>query len=200
MNTRVELIVGLGNPGSEYDRTRHNAGADFVAHLSQQYSEPLTADSKFFGLAGRIIINNRNIRLLIPTTFMNLSGKAVTAIAQFYKIPHDAILIAHDELDIPPENARLKIGGGHGGHNGLRDIIKCLGNSDFSRLRIGIGHPGNTRQVSDYVLKKASAKEQQLIDNSLYEATRVLPMLTNGQWNDAMKELHTKVSNNKADS
>jgi PTH1 family peptidyl-tRNA hydrolase len=193
MNSPIKLIVGLGNPGTEYHHTRHNAGADFISELARQYSVTLAADSKFFGFTGRALINQRDIRLLIPTTFMNLSGKAVAAIAQFYKIEPESILVAHDELDIPPGDARLKIGGGHGGHNGLRDTIKCLGNNkNFARLRIGIDHPGNAKLVSNYVLKKAPANEYQQIEDSIYAATRIIPLLTEGKWNDAMKELHTK--------
>lgn len=193
MNTPIKLIVGLGNPGKEYENTRHNAGADFVDELARQYGAGLSADSKFFGLAGRATINNRDVRLLIPTTFMNLSGKAVAALAQFYKIEPESILVAHDELDIPPGHARLKLGGGHGGHNGLRDTIKCLGNNkNFARLRIGIDHPGNPKQVSNYVLKKAPATEYKMIEDSIYEATRIVPLIVEGKWNEAMKELHTK--------
>jgi PTH1 family peptidyl-tRNA hydrolase len=193
MNTPIKLIVGLGNPGSEYAHTRHNAGADFIDELARQYGTTLSPDSKFFGLVGRATIQNRDVRLLIPTTFMNLSGKAIAAIAQFYKIEPEAILVAHDELDIAPGNARLKIGGGHGGHNGLRDTIKCLANNkNFARLRIGIDHPGNAKLVSNYVLKKAPANEYQQITESIYEATRIVPLLLEGQWNEAMKELHTK--------
>lgn len=193
MNNIIKLIVGLGNPGNEYERTRHNAGADFVTALAHQHSTTLTPESKFFGLSGRIIIGGKDLRLLIPTTFMNLSGKAVSAIAQFYKIPVDSILVAHDELDLAPGVARLKIGGGHGGHNGLRDIIKCLGNDkNFARLRIGIDHPGNAKLVSNYVLKKAPIHEQQLIEDSINNALRTLPLLLDGEWNKAMKELHTQ--------
>jgi PTH1 family peptidyl-tRNA hydrolase len=124
---------------------------------------------------------------------MNASGKSVSAIAQFYKIEPEAILVAHDELDIPPGISRLKIGGGHGGHNGLRDIISCLGNNkDFARLRIGIDHPGNAKLVSNYVLKKAPTAEYQQIEDSLYQATKVIPLVLEGKWNDAMKELHTQ--------
>ncbi len=187
------MIVGLGNPGNEYINTRHNAGADFVTELAQQYDTTLTADSKFFGYAGQAIIGNLPTRLFIPATFMNVSGKAVAAIANFYKITPEAILIAHDELDIPPGEARLKIGGGHGGHNGLRDIIKCLGNNkDFARLRIGIDHPGNAKLVSNYVLKKAPPAEFQKIEDSIYQATKVMPLVVAGKWNEAMKTLHTK--------
>ncbi len=192
-NTPIKLIVGLGNPGTEYDATRHNAGADFVTELARQHSVTLVPESKFFGLSGRFFLGSNDIRLLIPTTFMNLSGKAVGAIAQFYKIPTESILVAHDELDLPPGTARLKIGGGHGGHNGLKDIIKALGNNkDFVRLRIGIDHPGNAKLVSNYVLKKAPANEQQLIEDSIANSLRVLPTAVSGEWNKAMKDLHTQ--------
>ena len=193
MNTPIKLIVGLGNPGKEYENPRHNAGADFVGELTHQYSVSLAAESKFFGLAGCAIINNRNVRLLIPTTFMNLSGKSIAALAQFYKIDPESILVAHDELDIPPGQARLKLGGGHGGHNGLRDTIKCLGNNkNFARLRIGIDHPGNPKLVSNYVLKKAPADQYKIIEDSIIEATRIIPQIVEGKWNEAMKALNTK--------
>ena len=193
MDIPIKLVVGLDNPGAEYDGTRHNAGADFVQALAKTYSSSLTAETRFFGLCGRIFVGSRDLRLLIPTTYMNLSGKAVAAMAQFYKIEPESILVAHDELDLPPGTARLKIGGGHGGHNGLRDIIKALGNNkNFSRLRIGIDHPGNAKQVSGYVLRKATAAEQQLIDDSINQALRVLPLVIGGEWNKAMKDLHTQ--------
>lgn len=193
MDNIIKLIVGLGNPGTEYNRTRHNAGADFVSELAHQHSTPLVAESKFFGLSARIFIGSRDIRLLIPTTFMNLSGKSIGAIAQFYKIEPENILVAHDELDLAPGVARLKIGGGHGGHNGLKDTIKALGNNkNFCRLRIGIDHPGNAKLVSNYVLRKAPQSEQQLIDDSILNSLRVLPDAVNGDWNKAMKDLHTQ--------
>ncbi len=193
MDNIIKLIVGLGNPGAEYDRTRHNAGADFVAELARQYSTPLVAESKFFGLSTRIFVGSRDVRLLIPTTFMNLSGKSVGAIAQFYKIEPENILVAHDELDLAPGVARLKIGGGHGGHNGLKDIIKALGNNkNFCRLRIGIDHPGSAKLVSNYVLRKAPVAEQQLIEESIHNSLRALPDVVNGDWNKAMKDLHTQ--------
>jgi len=136
-DTPVKLIVGLGNPGPDYANTRHNAGQDFVTALSQKYSEPLTPSPKFFGFSGRIIVAGKDLRLLIPTTYMNRSGQAVAAIAQFYKIDPESILVVHDELDLEPGVTRLKIGGGHGGHNGLRDIISSLGNNkNFGRLRM----------------------------------------------------------------
>ena len=192
MNTPIKLIVGLGNPGAEYANTRHNAGADFVMELARQYDITLAADSKFFGFVGRGTIQNNDVRLLLPTTFMNASGKSVATIAQFYKVEPEAILVAHDELDLAPSVARLKTGGGHGGHNGLRDIISCLGNNkNFARLRIGIDHPGNAKLVSNYVLKKAPQTEYQQIEDSIYQATKVIPLALEGRWNEAMKTLHT---------
>ncbi len=193
MDTPIKLIVGLGNPGQEYDRTRHNAGADFVTELARQASVNLAPEKKFFGLATKAIINNRPVHLLIPTTFMNRSGQAIAALANFYKIEPEEILVAHDELDLEPGVARLKHGGGHGGHNGLRDTISSLGNNkNFARLRLGIGHLGSAKQVVGYVLKKASQTDQQLIDDASYEATRVMPEVVTGDWNNAMKALHTK--------
>ncbi|MBU3070738.1 aminoacyl-tRNA hydrolase [Aestuariicella sp. G3-2] len=192
MDTPIQLIVGLGNPGSEYDQTRHNAGADFVTELARQCGASLTPEKKFFGNIAQVSIDNRPIRLLIPATYMNRSGQSVSALANFYKIPPEAILVAHDELDMPPGVAKLKIGGGHGGHNGLRDIISSLGNNNgFARLRIGIGHPGNAKQVASYVLKKAPADEFNKTEDSIYAACKVMPQLTRGEWNAAMKELHS---------
>jgi PTH1 family peptidyl-tRNA hydrolase len=139
----IQLIVGLGNPGAQYAGTRHNAGADFVVELARQAGAILKKDSKYHGEVAECLFSGHKLRLLVPDTFMNRSGKAVAALANFYKMTPEQMLIAHDELDIPPGSARFKFGGGHGGHNGLRDIIPALGNSrDFHRLRIGIGHPG----------------------------------------------------------
>jgi len=193
VNKTIKLIVGLGNPGAEYAHTRHNAGAVFVTELAAQHSVSLAPESRFFGISARIVFGAHDVRLLIPTTFMNLSGKAVGAMAQFYKIEPENILVAHDELDLPPGLARLKIGGGHGGHNGLRDIIKALANNkDFTRLRIGIDHPGNAKLVSNYVLRKAPLAEQQLIEESIHNSLRALPDAVAGDWNKAMKDLHTQ--------
>jgi PTH1 family peptidyl-tRNA hydrolase len=192
MDTPIQLIVGLGNPGTEYDQTRHNAGADFVTELARQHGATLVPDKKFFGSYAQVSIDHRPVRLLIPATYMNRSGQAVSALANFYKIPPEAILVAHDELDMPPGVAKLKIGGGHGGHNGLRDIISALGNNNgFGRLRIGIGHPGDAKQVAAYVLKKAPSTDFNLTEDSLYAACKVMPQLARGEWNAAMKELHT---------
>ncbi len=192
MDTPLQLIVGLGNPGPEYDRTRHNAGADFVAELAYREGASLVPENKFYGLTARLNFQGRDLRLLIPTTFMNRSGQAINAIAQFYKIPPEAILVAHDELDLAPGVARFKHGGGHGGHNGLRDTISALGNNpNFNRLRLGIGHPGSAAQVVGFVLKKAPASEQTLIDDAIDRAIRALPEAAKGNWAAAMQNLHT---------
>lgn len=188
----VQLIVGLGNPGPEYAHTRHNAGEDFVAALAQSYRVSLTHTPKFFGVTGRTTIGSQDVRLLIPTTFMNRSGQAVAAVAQFYKIPPEAILIAHDELDLPPGAVRLKFGGGHGGHNGLRDTISHLANNrDFARLRLGIGHPGSAKQVVGFVLQKASAQERALAEQAQEKALSVIEEIISGDWDKAMRQLHT---------
>ncbi|BFM10295.1 aminoacyl-tRNA hydrolase [Simiduia litorea] len=193
MSDPIKLIVGLGNPGLEYDRTRHNAGADFVFELARQFSAQLVPDNKVFGLTARIFIGSQDVRLLIPTTFMNRSGQSVGALATFFKIEPEAILVAHDELDLAPGVARLKVGGGHGGHNGLRDIISSLANNkNFMRLRIGIGHPGHASQVSGYVLKRAPIAEQQLIDDAIADALRQIKPTVAGDLEAAMRELHTK--------
>ena len=193
MDTPVQLIVGLGNPGQQYEHTRHNAGADFVLALSKYCSITLKPESKFFGTTGRATLDGHDVRVLLPDTYMNRSGKAVAAMARFYQISPEAILIAHDELDLAPGVARLKLGGGHGGHNGLRDTIQALGNNrNFARLRIGIGHPGTASEVVNFVLRKAPLSEQQLINQSIDDAVRVMPITAAGQWNHAMKELHSQ--------
>ncbi|MEM9255976.1 MAG: aminoacyl-tRNA hydrolase [Pseudomonadota bacterium] len=187
-----KLIVGLGNPGSEYRGTRHNAGADFVEALARKNGATLHEDSKFFGLCSRVTFSGHDLRLLIPTTFMNLSGKSVAATAGFYKIPVEQILIAHDELDVPAGCARFKQGGGHGGHNGLRDIVPALGNNkDFHRLRIGIGHPGSASKVTGYVLSAPSVQDRKRIDDCIDEAINALPLLLNGDSTKAMTQLHS---------
>ncbi len=192
MDTSVELIVGLGNPGPNYERTRHNAGADLVLALAKSLHTELKFESKFFGETARITIGSRDVRLLIPSTFMNLSGKAIGALSKFYQIAPQSILVAHDELDLPPGVTRFKKGGGHGGHNGLRDTIQSLGNSrDFARIRIGIGHPGQANLVTDYVLKKASPNDFQLIANSIDDALQHLDLAVDGQWEKAMMALHS---------
>ena len=190
--TAIKLIAGLGNPGSEYRGTRHNAGADFVQELARQCGASLQPESKFFGLSSRVTYAGHDLRLLIPTTFMNRSGKSVAAMASFYKIAPEEILIAHDELDIPAGTARFKKGGGHGGHNGLRDIVPALGNNqNFHRLRIGIDHPGHASRVSGYVLSQPSQVDRARIDASIDEAIAALPLLLEGDATKAMTRLHS---------
>ncbi|MGR0280420.1 aminoacyl-tRNA hydrolase [Marinomonas dokdonensis] len=187
-----KLLVGLGNPGSEYENTRHNAGAQWIEALARQSQCLLRSDKKFSGLFGKVSIAGEECYLLIPTTYMNLSGKAVQAVCQFYKVLPQEVLVVHDELDIPPGSVKLKQGGGHGGHNGLKDIIAKLGNNkEFARLRLGIGHPGHASQVANYVLKKAApdeyAKTMQTIDESL----RYVDDIVKGDLNRVMNQLHS---------
>ena len=192
MNTPVKLIVGLGNPGAKYERTRHNAGADFVMALADSLGASLREEKKYFGLSAKAVVESRDIRLLVPTTYMNRSGQSVAALANFFNIEPAAMLVAHDELDLPPGVARLKLGGGHGGHNGLRDTIKALGNNrDFGRLRLGIGRPGHAGEVVDYVLRKAPPEEQAAVEDCIRDSLSVIPDLVRGEWNRAMKTLHT---------
>lgn len=189
----VQLIVGLGNPGPEYDQTRHNAGAFFVERLASEYGVNMSFDKKYFGLTGKFSHQGRDIRLLIPTIYMNRSGQAVAALANFFRIQPEEILVAHDELDMPPGVCKLKQGGGHGGHNGLRDIIASLANQkNFHRLRIGIGHPGHSSQVSNYVLSRAPRNEQDLTNTSIEFALGVLPDLLDGNFSRAMQQLHSQ--------
>lgn len=188
----VKLVVGLGNPGPEYEQTRHNAGALFVEQLAEQMCCPLNMEKKYFGRTARFSHKGQDVRLLIPATYMNRSGQSVAALANFFRIQPDEILVAHDELDIPPGTCKLKQGGGHGGHNGLRDIISSLGNqNNFYRLRLGIGHPGHSSQVTGYVLGRASRSEQQLIDSTIDFALGVLPDILEGQLSRAMQQLHS---------
>jgi PTH1 family peptidyl-tRNA hydrolase len=192
MNDEIELIVGLGNPGAKYAHTRHNAGAEYVEQLASKLFVTLQPDKKHLGLYGKTVIAGKTLHLLIPTTFMNLSGSAVGSLANFYKISPKNILVAHDELDINPGTARFKKGGGHGGHNGLRDIIANLSNSrDFYRLRLGIGHPGSAKDVANFVLSKAPPKEQQMIQAAIDESLCFSDLACNGQWNMAMNQLHS---------
>lgn len=190
--TGIALIVGLGNPGKEYEGTRHSAGEDFVRAVARQAGATLRNESKFFGEVADVLVAKRKLRLLVPTTFMNRSGRSVAAIAGFYKLNPEHILIAHDELDIPPGSARFKFGGGHGGHNGLRDIVPALGNrKDFYRLRLGIGHPGSARQVSAYVLSRPAPADREAISAATDEALRALPLLLDGDMEKAMTRLHS---------
>lgn len=187
--SNISLIVGLGNPGTEYAQTRHNAGFWFVERLADQYGISLKADQKFKGISGRGNIEGQDVRLLLPTTFMNRSGQSVVPFAKFYQIAPEAMLIAHDELDMNPGIIRLKTGGGHGGHNGLRDIVPHTG-PNFHRLRIGIGHPGSKERVSGHVLSKAPSQEQGLMDNALSHALSRMKLLVNGEIQQAMNQIN----------
>lgn len=187
----IKLIVGLGNPGEKYTMTRHNAGFWLIDMLAAQSGSRLSAEAKLFGSTGKWLPHNDKW-LLKPATFMNASGKSVAAIANYYKIAPAEILVVHDELDLPPGQAKLKFGGGHGGHNGLRDIHAALGTPDYWRLRVGIGHPGNKAEVVNFVLKAAGKDEQLAIDDSLIKASTVMDLLAQGQFEKAMLQLHSK--------
>ncbi|OOF52156.1 aminoacyl-tRNA hydrolase [Rodentibacter genomosp. 1] len=176
--SEIKLIVGLGNPGDKYAETRHNAGEWLVERLAYRFNVTLNPDNKFFGKTARTLVNGKEVRLLVPTTFMNLSGKSVGALAGFYRIKPEEILVIHDELDLSPGTAKLKQGGGHGGHNGLKDIVAQLGNSNnFYRLRLGIGHPGHRDLVASYVLSKPSPTERNVLEKALDEATDCVEMI-----------------------
>lgn len=187
----IQLIVGLGNPGRDYAETRHNAGALFVEALARHAGQSLRPDRKYYGLYARVIWQDFDLHLLNPTTFMNRSGIAVKAVADFFRIPPQAILVAHDELDLPPGTAKFKPAGGHGGHNGLRDTIAHLGSNQFQRLRLGIGHPGDSRLVTPYVLGRFGKRERDLFEQVVDQACRALPELINGQPARAMNMLHS---------
>ncbi|MEM7360797.1 MAG: aminoacyl-tRNA hydrolase [Pseudomonadota bacterium] len=189
----VKLIVGLGNPGEKYAKTRHNAGFLFLDQLAEQFGASLKADKHCHGRSTKTVINDHEVRLLAPDTFMNLSGRAVVAASSYYKIGLHEILVVHDELDLDPGIARLKLSGGHGGNNGLRDVIQQTGSNEFARLRIGIGHPGVGRDVSGYVLKQANKDDQEKIDNAIAESLRVINHIVNGDFAAAMNELHTNL-------
>ena len=185
----IRLIVGLGNPGPEYEHTRHNAGAWFAEQLVRIEQVSLQLEKKFHARIVKLP-THADSTILIPTMYMNQSGRAVAAFAHFYKIAPQEMLIAHDELDFDPGVARLKEGGGHGGHNGLRDIIRCLGSSDFVRLRIGIGHPGNKNDVVNYVLCKPSCSDRDAIHRSIEEAISAVPDMLSGDLQGAFRKLH----------
>lgn len=190
-NNPIRLIVGLGNPGSKYDATRHNAGFWFVDEIARQQGVLFRSESKFYGEVCRVTIDAQDVWLLKPTTFMNRSGQSTAAIAKFYKIPVDEILVAHDELDIPAGDARWKLSGGHGGHNGLRDIIAHLG-KDYWRLRLGVDHPGDRNKVVDYVLSAPSRDDSIEITNAIDSAIDSLAFLVKGDGQKAMNQLHSK--------
>jgi PTH1 family peptidyl-tRNA hydrolase len=187
----IVMVVGLGNPGADYENTRHNAGALFVEALARAAGQTLRPEKKYHGLYARIQWQGLDLHLLNPTTFMNRSGLSIKALADFFKIQPQQILIAHDELDLPPGTAKLKKGGGHGGHNGLRDAIAHLGTNDFQRLRIGIGHPGDSRRVTGYVLGRLGKQETEELNAVIDEIMRVLPDAASGKLPAAMNRLHS---------
>ncbi|WP_114434406.1 aminoacyl-tRNA hydrolase [Marinobacter nauticus] len=187
----IVMVVGLGNPGSDYENTRHNAGALFVEALAREAGQTLRPEKKYHGLYARIQWQGLDLHLLNPSTFMNRSGIAIKALADFFKISPEQILVAHDELDLPPGTAKLKKGGGHGGHNGLRDTIAHLGTNDFQRLRLGIGHPGDSRKVTGFVLGRLGKHETEQLTAVFDEVMRVLPDAASGKLAAAMNRLHS---------
>lgn len=187
----LRLIVGLGNPGPEHARTRHNAGFRLVDTLVEQAGVRFAVDGKLFGETARIDLGGRSLWLLRPATFMNLSGKSVAAALRYWKIEPEQALLAHDELDLPPGVARLKFDGGHGGQNGLRDVMRLLGHGRFHRLRIGIGHPGHKDRVVSWVLGRPGSDDDSLIGRAIDDAIGVLPLAVQGDFSEAMKRLHT---------
>jgi peptidyl-tRNA hydrolase, PTH1 family len=189
---KIRLIAGLGNPGREYEATRHNAGFQFLERLAALCKGELKPESKFFARTARVHAAGADFFLIAPQTFMNRSGQGVAALASFYKIAPQEILVVHDELDLPPGSAKMKFGGGVAGHNGLKDIAMRLGTHDFWRLRIGIGHPGDKDAVADYVLEKARREDQQQIDEAIDRGLDAFPLIAAGGLEAAMLKLHTK--------
>jgi len=188
----LRLIIGLGNPGAEHARTRHNAGFWFIDALAEKSGARFGLESKLYGETAKATIGGQTLWLLKPATFMNLSGKSVTAALRYWKIEPDECLIAHDELDLDPGTARLKFDGGHGGQNGLRDTMQLLGHGQFHRLRVGIGHPGHKDRVTPWVLGRPGKDDEILIRRAIDDAIDVLPLAVSGDFNEAMKRLHTK--------
>ena len=186
----IALLVGLGNPGAQYALTRHNAGRWFIERLQRLYPIAFKFEKKFKGETASFMFEQRTVRVLVPDTFMNLCGQSVAPMAAFHRIPAAQLLIIHDELALPPGTARLKHGGGHGGHNGLRDITRCLGSADYHRLRLGIGHPGRERDVSGYVLSRCDPAQRVQIEAALDRAAAVLPAVLSGNFQPAMNKLH----------
>ncbi|MDD5393770.1 MAG: aminoacyl-tRNA hydrolase [Thiothrix sp.] len=191
MGTPIRLIAGLGNPGSQYDKTRHNAGFWFVDELARRFSGKFAAEKRFSGDVCKLQVGSQTVWLIKPMTFMNRSGLAVRQLSNFYQIPVEQILVAHDELDIPVGDARLKQAGGHGGHNGLRDLHAHLG-ANYWRLRLGVGHPGDRTQVVDYVLSRPSVDDEILIARAIDQAADQIELILQGEMQKAMNALHTR--------
>lgn len=188
----IRLLVGLGNPGAEYEATRHNAGFWFIDEVARALKVSLVPERSYFGLAARANTAHGPVWLLEPMTYMNASGKSVAALARFFKIAPQEILVAHDELDIPPGQVKMKLGGSHAGHNGLKDIHAQLGSADYWRLRLGIGHPGVKTEVVNYVLKKPSAEHREAIDKSIEQAMSALDLMLAGEMERATMKVHAK--------
>ena len=186
------LVVGLGNPGTRYAETRHNAGFWFLDRLASHAGATLRTQSKLHAELARVNYAGRDCILARPTTFMNESGQAVRAVLDYFRLGADQLLVAYDELDLPPGSVRLKLGGGHGGHNGLRDIFRHTVDHDFLRLRIGIGHPGDKDRVTPWVLGRATASDEQQIRDAIEDAMDVMPLVLKGELPAAMKQLHTE--------
>ena len=191
LHTMIKLFVGLGNPGPEYEATRHNAGFWWIDALSQELKAPLSLDKNYHGQVARTTVNGQTVWLLKPLTFMNLSGKSVAALARFFKISPGEVLVAHDELDIVPGQVKLKLGGSHAGHNGLRDIHAQLGSADYWRLRIGVGHPGVKAEVINWVLKKPSQEHRVAIEDCIARSLKAVPDLLRGEMEKATMLIHT---------
>ncbi len=188
----IQIIAGLGNPGNEYADTRHNAGFWFIDHLIAQQNLTLKKEAKFLGEIAKLNSPSGNVWLLKPTTFMNRSGQSIARLARFYKIKPEQILVVHDELDLSPGTVKLKQGGGHGGHNGLRDSIAQLGSKDFYRLRLGIGHPGSKEQVVGFVLGKTPKTEKSLIESAIDKSFDSIELILQGNMQKAMNQLHAR--------
>ncbi|MEI7463791.1 MAG: aminoacyl-tRNA hydrolase [Burkholderiales bacterium] len=188
----IRLMVGLGNPGAEYEHTRHNAGFWFIDAAARQLKAALAPDRSYFGLSAQVNLPVGTLWLLEPMTFMNLSGKSVAALARFFKIAPEEILVAHDELDLMPGQMKLKLGGSHAGHNGLKDIQAQLGSPDFWRLRLGIGHPGIKAEVINHVLRKPPVAEREAIDQSIAQALDALELLIASDMDRAMLKIHAR--------
>lgn len=195
MPSIIKLIVGLGNPGPKYSDTRHNAGFWFVDELIDNQHNSFSADKKFMGDCARLLIEGADVRVLKPETFMNNSGRAVKAITDYYGIEPTEILVAHDEIDLDVGIVRIKKGGGHGGHNGLRDIIEQTGDKEFLRLRIGVGHPGHKDDVINYVLERPGKDDDKKIKGSIDRAIEIMPLLFKGELNKAMTLLNAPNNN-----
>ncbi len=191
-DNNIQIIAGLGNPGNEYEKTRHNAGFWFIDQLVSKYNITLKNESKFSAQLGRLNTASGSVWLIKPSTFMNRSGQAIAQLARFYKIQPEQILIVHDDLDLSPGVVKLKQGGGHGGHNGLRDSIAQLADKNFYRLRLGIGHPGSKEQVVGFVLGKTPQSEKILIESAIDKSIDSIELILQGEMQKAMNQLHSK--------